>query len=75
MMELATIALSLGSSAAVAGPLSVVIWYKLGRIEQKLLDLPCSGNGFKTNFQRWDLCPANTKNDNFYSKNGYAKAL
>jgi len=45
MLDVGTLGASLGGSAVTAGVMSVVLWYKLGRIDQKLADLPCSNNG------------------------------
>jgi len=48
MLDMGTLGASLGGSAMTAGVMSIVLWYKLGRIDQKLADLPCSNNGINT---------------------------
>jgi len=61
MLDLGTLTVSVSSSAVTAGVMSVLLWYKIGRIEQKLQDLPCSGNGFRYDFLK-SSCPTN-RND------------
>lgn len=36
---------AIGAAIGVAAPTGTIVWYKLGRIEQRIADLPCVDNG------------------------------